>query len=134
MTTRAETDHGPRFLRGALYVDGWSTGVFGALLLATAPILRKPLGLPVSWSIPFGVVMLVGAAALLLLAGRAEVPVRAVRAVVTVNALSAIGMVGLTGTALLPLTEWGRVFLYSGALFVAVFAGLEYVGLRWMRR
>ncbi|WP_280356685.1 hypothetical protein [Nocardia otitidiscaviarum] len=133
MTTPAETDHGPGFLRSALRVDGWSTGAFGALLLAAAPILRKPLGLPLNWSIPFGVIMVVGAAALLLLAGRAEIPVRAVRAVVAVNALSAVGMVALTGTAALPLTGWGQVFLCTGALVVAVFAGLECVGLRRMR-
>jgi hypothetical protein len=39
------------FLRAALRVDGWSTGVFGGVLLAGAGLLRDPLGLPIGWSI-----------------------------------------------------------------------------------
>ncbi|MFC9962954.1 hypothetical protein ACFVH4_01775 [Nocardia ignorata] len=128
MTTMT-TFEGPG-LRTALRVDGWSTGVFGTFLLATAPLLREPLGLPTSWSVPFGVGMLGGAAALLLMARHPRLPSRLAVVVVAVNALSAVLMVELAVIDLIPLTNWGRVFLFAGAAFVASFAALEFAGLR----
>ncbi|MEU0544973.1 hypothetical protein ABZ319_34390 [Nocardia sp. NPDC005978] len=129
MTTTITFDSGP-VLRTALRVDGWSTGVFGVFLLATAPLLREPLGLPTAWSVPFGVGMLGGAAALLLIAGHPRLPSRLVAAVVAVNALSAVIMVELAVLDLIPLTNRGRAFMLAGATFVAVFAVLEFAGLR----
>ncbi|WP_067833928.1 hypothetical protein [Nocardia lijiangensis] len=133
-TTVPVPDTGHDLLRTVLRVDGWSTGAFGAIMLAAAPILSEPLGLPTTWSIPFGVAMLGGAAALLLLAKYPEIPAPLAVTVVTVNALSAVGMVLLTFTDLMPLTGWGIVFLHIGAAFVAIFATLEYVGLRRANR
>ncbi|TDP41001.1 hypothetical protein DFR75_10199 [Nocardia ignorata] len=129
MTTMTTFEAGPG-LRTALRVDGWSTGVFGTFLLATAPLLREPLGLPTSWSVPFGVGMLGGAAALLLMARHPRLPSRLAAVVVAVNALSAVLMVELAVIDLIPLTNWGRVFLFAGAAFVASFAALEFAGLR----
>ncbi|MEV0032284.1 hypothetical protein [Nocardia sp. NPDC050793] len=129
-TTVPDLDTPHDLLRTILRVDGWSTGAFGAIMLAAAPSLREPLGLPTTWSIPFGVAMLGGAAALLLLAGYPQIPAPLAVTVVTVNALSAAGMVLLTFTDLMPLTGWGIVFLHIGAAFVAIFATLEYAGLR----
>lgn len=139
MTTTATSslpvlDTGPDSLRTALRVDGWGTGVFGAVLLATAPLLREPLGLPTSWSIPFGVAMLGGATAILLIAGYAEIPARLVNTVVAVNAASALAMVGLTFLSVIPLTGWGIAFMHIGAAVVATFAALEFVGLRRAER
>ncbi|MEU2040692.1 hypothetical protein [Nocardia niwae] len=121
------------FLRSALRVDGWSTGIFGGLLLAGAGLLRDPLGLPMSWSIAFGVVMVGGASALLTIARRAEVPARHGQVVVAVNALSAVGMIGLAGSGVLALTGLGVAFLLVGAAAVATFAGLELAGLGRLR-
>ncbi|MGK8524454.1 hypothetical protein ACRS6B_24170 [Nocardia asteroides] len=117
-------------LRSALRVDGWSTGIFGAALLAGAWSLRDPLGLPLGWSIPFGVAMLGGALALLSIARRPVISPRHAQAVVAVNALSAVGMLGLAGSDVLALTGPGVVFLCLGAAAVAAFAGLEFAGLR----
>ncbi|WP_194814095.1 hypothetical protein [Nocardia sp. XZ_19_385] len=129
MTTSTTLDTGPG-LRTTLRVDGWSTAAFGAFLLATAPALREPLGLPTAWSVPFGVAMLGGASALLLIAGYREIPVRLAGTVVAVNAVSAVVMVELAFVDLIPLTAWGSAFLLAGAAFVATFAALEYAGLR----
>lgn len=128
MTTMTTFESGSG-LRTALRVDGWSTGVFGTLLLATAPLLREPLGLPGAWSVPFGVGMLGGGAALLLIARHPRLPSRLAAVVVAVNALSAVLMVELAVVNLIPLTKWGRVFLLAGATFVAGFAALEFAGL-----
>ncbi|NNH71492.1 hypothetical protein HLB23_16745 [Nocardia uniformis] len=132
--TPTQRDTGPRFLRTALRVDGWGTGVFGVFLLATAPLLREPLGLPLPWSIPFGIAMLAGAAAILRIAVHAEIPTRFVNTVVAVNAMSALAMVVLVFATVIPLTAWGIAFMLTGAAVVAVFATLEYVGLRRQNR
>ncbi|KAA8877496.1 hypothetical protein F3087_44185 [Nocardia colli] len=118
------------FLRTTLRVDGWSTGAFGVVLLAGAVVLRDPLGLPTAWSIPFGVAMLGGALALLLIAGAPEIPFRQACAVVAVNALSAVGMVVLTLSGLIDLTGLGVAFMFIGAAVVAIFAAVEFSGLR----
>lgn len=128
MSTSTKTAGIP--LRTALRVDGWSTGAFGVVLLAGAAALRGPLGLPTSWSIPFGVAMLGGGLALLLIAGYPEISPRHARAVVLVNAVSAVALVALACSGLLALTGLGVVFLLIGAAVVALFAALEYAGLR----
>ncbi|MFI6044450.1 hypothetical protein ACIA8C_22675 [Nocardia sp. NPDC051321] len=118
------------FLRTALRMDGWSTGSFGVVMLAGATVLRDPLGLPTSWSIPFGVAMLGGALALLLIAASPEIPFRQAVGVVAVNALSAVGMVVLTVSGLIALTGLGVAFMFVGATVVAVFAAVEFSGIR----
>ncbi|WP_405162153.1 hypothetical protein OG203_38530 [Nocardia sp. NBC_01499] len=118
------------FLRTALRVDGWSTGVFGVVMLAGAAVLRDPLGLPTAWSIPFGVAMLGGALVLLLIAGSPEIPFRQAGAVVVANAVSAVGMVVLALSGLIDLTGLGVAFLFVGAAVVAGFAAVEFTGLR----
>lgn len=118
------------FLRRALWLDGWGTGAFGVLLLATAVPLRDPLGLPTAWSIPFGVAMLGGALVLLLIAGYPVISTRQATAVVAVNGVSVLGLLALAGSRVLPLTVAGVAFLLAGAVVVAVFAAVEYVGLR----
>ena len=129
-TLSARPTLGPGFLRTALRVDGWSTSAFGAVLLAGATTLRAPLGLPTAWSVPFGVAMLGGGLALLLIAGYPEIPARHASVVVIVNALSVLGMVALALSGLIDLTGVGVAFLFIGASAVAVFAALEFVGLR----
>ncbi|PSK95970.1 hypothetical protein CLV63_113133 [Murinocardiopsis flavida] len=121
---------GSELLRTILRVDGWSTGVFGAVMLAGAVSLSGPLGLPTSWSIPFGVAMLGGAAALALIAGYPRIPVRLAATVVAGNALSGAALLVITFTGIVPLTGLGIAFMVVGALVVAVFAGFEYFGLR----
>jgi hypothetical protein len=117
-------------LRTVLRVDGWSTAVFGAVLLAAGRPLVGVLGLPLAWSVPFGVAMLGGAAALGLIAGYPSVPVRYTALVVAGNALSCAALVVLAFAGVLPLTGLGVVFLLSGAAVVAVYAGLEFLALR----
>jgi hypothetical protein len=130
-TTLAATPAlGADYLRTALRVDGWSTGAFGVVMLAGAAALRDPLGLPTAWSIPFGVAMLGGALALLLIAGYPAISPRQATSVVAVNALSAVGMVALAFSGLIDLTGLGIAFMLVGAVVVAVFACVEYTGLR----
>ncbi|WP_049575048.1 hypothetical protein [Nonomuraea sp. SBT364] len=117
-------------LRRILRIDGWSTAVFGVVMLAAAQPLSGPLGLPTAWSVPFGVAMLGGAAALGLIAGYPRIPARYVAFVVAGNALSCVALLVLVFADVLPLTGLGVVFMLTGALVVAVYAGLEFVGYR----
>ncbi|WP_043623015.1 hypothetical protein [Nonomuraea candida] len=121
-------------LRTVLRIDGWSTAVFGVVMLAAARPLSGPLGLPTAWSIPFGVAMLGGAAALGLIAGYPRIPARYVALVVAGNALSCVALVVLAFAGVIPLTGLGVAFLLVGALVVAVYAGLELRGLRRLVR
>lgn len=117
-------------LRTALRLDGWGTGAFGVVMLAGATALRDPLGLPTAFSVPFGVAMIGGALALLLIAGYPEVSATHATVVVTVNSASAVGLVALAFSGALDLTGLGVAFLLIGAVVVAVFAALEFTGLR----
>ncbi|MET9361544.1 hypothetical protein ABZX93_11560 [Streptomyces sp. NPDC006632] len=127
---RPVADHAPLGpLRTALRVDGYSTALFGVVLLAGAPWLRDPLGLPVAWSVPFGVAMLGGSAALTLIAGHPRIT-RLAGAAVVGNALSCALLLVLACVDVVPLTGLGRAFMVVGAIAVAVFARFEFVGLR----
>lgn len=117
-------------LRTILRIDGWSTALFGVLMLAAGRALSDPLGLPTTWSVPFGVAMLGGAAALGLIAGYPRIPARYAAFVVAGNALSGAALLVLAFTDVLPLTGLGVAFILIGALVVAVYAGLEFIGLR----
>ncbi|MFD7664567.1 hypothetical protein [Streptomyces sp. NPDC059788] len=130
VAARSAPPAGAEPLRRVLLIDSWSTFAFGVVLLAGGGLLSEPLGLPVSWSVPFGIAMLGGAAALALIAGYPRVPTGPAVAVVAGNALSCVAMLVLAFSGLLPLTGLGSVFLAIGAVVVAVFAVLEFVGLR----
>ncbi|MGW4770754.1 hypothetical protein ACWEO2_22270 [Nocardia sp. NPDC004278] len=118
------------FLRTVLRLDGWGTGAFGVVMFAGAAALSGPLGLPTAWSIPFAVAMIGGGLALLLIAGYPELVPGHASAVVGVNAVSAVALVVLAFSGVLELTGLGVVFLLIGAVWVAVFAGLQARGVR----
>ncbi|MFF2850885.1 hypothetical protein ACFVT5_31815 [Streptomyces sp. NPDC058001] len=117
-------------LRTSLRVDSWCTAAFGLIMLVGGEWLSDPLGLPTTWSIPFGIAMLGGAAALALIAGYPRIPPRLGATVVIGNTLSCVAMLVLTFTGVVPLTGLGTTFMVVGALVVAAFADVEYMGLR----
>lgn len=120
-------------VRTILRIDGWSTAVFGVTLLAAWRPFSGWFGLPPPWSVPFGVAMLGGAAALGLIAGYPWIPVRYVALVVAGNALSCVALVILVLAGAIPLSGLGVAFMLTGAAVVAVYAGLEFLGLRHAR-
>lgn len=132
MTAPHAVDGGPpsSLLRTVLLIDAWSTAVFGVFLLAGGSWLSGSLGLPTTWSVPFGVALLGGAAALALIAGYPQIPARLALTVVAGNLLCGVALVLLTFSDLLPLTGFGIVFMLSGAVVVVVGAVLEFVGYR----
>lgn len=128
-TTRQDADpYAP--LRRVLRLDAWSSAAFGVLLLVAGHWLREPLGLPLNWSIPFGVALLGGAAALALIAGYAPIPARLALAVVAGNELSGVALLALLLSGVLDLTALGVAFFLVGTLVVVTYAGLEYRAYR----
>ncbi|GAB2959163.1 hypothetical protein GCM10027280_54840 [Micromonospora polyrhachis] len=132
MTAQYAVDGRPpsSLLRTVLLIDAWSTLVFGVFLLAGGSWLGGPLGLPITWSVPIGVAMLGGAAALGLIAGYPRIPARLALTVVAGNLLGGVALVLLTVSDLLPLTGFGTVFVLFGAVLVVVGAALEFIGYR----
>ncbi|MGW0659601.1 hypothetical protein [Streptodolium elevatio] len=120
-------------LRAAVRLDAWAAGAFGVFLLALGSLIDGPLGLPLAWSVPFGVAMLGGALALALIARYPEIPAPLAVLVVSCNAASSAALLVLAFVDLVPLTGWGRVFMLCGAAIVAAFAAAEYVGLARLR-
>ncbi|GGP89769.1 hypothetical protein [Streptomyces roseolilacinus] len=119
-----------RFLRTVLRVDALSTAVTGLVLVAAAGPLGSATGMPVAFAVAFGVFQIGGAVALALIAGPPVIPPALVRAVVAVNGTCAVACAAVAFGGFLPLTGFGVVFMLIGALVVAVYAALEYTGLR----
>lgn len=118
------------FLRRVLLLDAVSSGSMGLMLLLFAAPAAAVLNLPAALLSEAGLILLPFAAFVGYLASR-EIPGRA--AVWVVIALNIIWVVDST---MLLFTGWvepnalGYAFVVGQALFVAVLAELEYLGLR----
>ncbi|WP_436774783.1 hypothetical protein [Yinghuangia sp. YIM S09857] len=124
----ALADSADELLRTAVKLDAWAAGAFGVFLLALGSLVDGPLGLPLAWSVPFGVAMLGGALALALIAGYRPIPASLGALVFACNAASSVALAVLAFVDLIPLTGWGSVFMLSGAAVVGAFATAEYAG------
>ncbi|MFH9136577.1 hypothetical protein [Streptomyces sp. NPDC017524] len=130
--TVAPAGDAARFFRLVLRVDSVSTAVMGVVLVAAAVPLGSATGMPVAFAVAFGIFQIGGAAVLALIAGYPVIPLALARTVVVVNALCAVGCVVTAFSDFVPLNGFGVVFLLIGAVIVAVYAALQYTGLRRM--
>nr|WSZ13601.1 hypothetical protein OH837_09915 [Streptomyces canus] len=119
-----------RFLRLVLRVDSASTAVMAVVLIAACVPLGSATGMPVGFTVGFGIYQIGGAAALALIAGYPVIPPGLVWAVIAVNAASAVACVTVAFADLVDLTGFGVAFMLIGALVVTVYAVLEFAGLR----
>ena len=118
------------FLRRVLALDAVTSGAMGALLVLAQTPLSSLLGLSSSLLFWAGLSLLPFAAFVGWLATR-ELPPRAgVWAVVLVNALWVIDSFVLLATGWPDLTLLGKLFVVFQAVAVAVFAELQFFGLR----
>lgn len=116
------------FLRRVLALDAVTSAAMGALVLL-AP-LSSLLGLEPSLLKWAGLSLLPFAAFVGWLATRETPPRLGVWAVILINALWVIDSFALLATGWSDLTLLGRGFVVFQAVAVAVFAELEYFGLR----
>lgn len=129
----ATTADGGRLLRLALRVDAAASGALGALATAAAARLTDLLGPAVGVLQGVGAFLLVYAAGLLALSALPRMPRPAVWTVVIGNALWACGSVAATIAGWSVLTGLGVAVVLAQALAVAVFAELQWLGLRRAR-
>ncbi len=118
------------FLKWVLLVDAATCLTSGLLLMLGSATLQKFLGLPAELLVYSGVSLLPFAAWLVYLATREVLSQAVIWLVITLNALWAIDSIVLLLTGWVLPTELGYTFVIGQALAVALFAGLQYLGLR----
>jgi hypothetical protein len=120
----------PNFLRYALLADAIASGATGVLLIAGAGLLDGLLGLPVALMREAGL-LLVPYVALVAYVGTREVISRpAVQTIIALNIVWTVCSVGLLLTDTMAPTALGYALVIAQAAVVAVFAELQFIGLR----
>lgn len=119
-----------KFLRRVLLADAATCLAAGLLMTLGAAPLERHFGLPAELSRYAGVGLLPFAAFLVYLAARESLKAPVVWAVILLNVLWTVDSVLLLVSGRITPTEAGYAFVLAQALGVAVFAALEFVGLR----
>lgn len=120
----------PFYLRRVLLADAATSGATGLLMALGAGVLEPWLGVPAMLLDYAGLSLLPFAALVAYLATRENMPRSAVWVVVACNALWAVDSIVLLLSGWIDPTGLGRAFVIAQAVVVALFAELEYFGLR----
>lgn len=118
------------FLRRALLTDAAFSGAAGLILALAAGWLTDPLGLPVPLLRYVGLALLPYAGLLAFLATRERLPRPDVWAIIVGNAVWTAASILLLFTGWIEPTTLGIGFVVAQAAAVAVFAELQWFGLR----
>lgn len=118
------------FLRQALLSDGVTTGACAALMLAAATYLERILDLPAPLLQAAGLVLVPYAAVVSALGFRESLSRSMVWAVIAANAAWALGSVLLLVSGWVRPSAAGYAFVLAQAAVVAMYAELQFVGLR----
>jgi hypothetical protein len=122
-----------RLLRRSLNLDAVASGGLGLLLAAAGTLLDEPLGIPSSALVPVGVFLVAYAAALWFVGSRPRVSRPAVWVVVVGNLLWVAASVVAAIAGWWSPTAVGTGFVLAQAAAVALFAELQFTGLRRAR-
>ena len=118
------------FLRRVLLADAATCLAAGLLMLLGSGLLDQSMGLPTQLSRYVGICLLPFAVFLVYLATRENLSQPVVWAVIGLNALWTVDSILLLLSGWIEPTGLGYVFIIFQAFGVAMFAGLEYFGLR----
>lgn len=118
------------FLRRVLLLDALTSGIAGVLMIAAGPNLSTVLGLPGTLLVGAGLLLLPFAYLVHRLAKRDRAASGLVWAVIGVNAVWAVDSLFLLAIGWITPTPAGFALILIQAGIVALFAELEYVGLR----
>jgi hypothetical protein len=118
------------FLRLALLADAAVSGVTGLAMMLGAGVVDGLLGVPGVLLRYAGLSLLPFAALVAFLATRENLSRPAAWAVVAYNALWAVDSIVLMASGWIAPTALGYAFIAFQALVVAIFAKLQYIGLR----
>lgn len=118
------------FLRNVLFADALVSGAAGILMMLGAPLLAPLLGLPAELLFWARIALVPFVAVLVVIARRATVSKLVMIDIIIINALWVIGSFGLLVSGLVAPNLLGIAFVTAQALTVAVFAELQFVGIR----
>ncbi len=124
---------GLTFLRRALLLDAAASGGLGLIVAIAAAALAEPFDLPSGRLRGAGVALVPFAALLAYLGSRERVSHPAARSVVAVNLLWVAGSLLMLIAGWVDPSALGVAFVLVQALAVALFAGLQELGLRRTR-
>ncbi|MBN8938053.1 MAG: hypothetical protein J0H01_01120 [Rhizobiales bacterium] len=121
-------------LRRVLAVDAVSSGAMGLLLIAGAGLLEPLLAIPKLHLMVAGAILVPFALGVGFVAARAELSRKAVWAIVAINALWVIESFALMFAGAISPNLLGMAFVAAQAVFVAVMAELQVMGLKLQAR
>ena len=120
----------PNFLRYALLADTIASGATGLLLIVGAGLLDGLLGLPVALMREAGLLLVPYVALVAYVGTREAISRPAVQTIIALNVVWTICSIGLLLTDYVAPTALGTAFVIVQAAAVAVFAELQFIGLR----
>jgi hypothetical protein len=118
------------FLRYALLADAIASGATGLLMIAGAGLLEGLLGLPTALTREAGLLLVPYVAFVAWVGTREAISRPAVQTVIALNVIWVLGSIGLLVTGYVAPTALGYAFVIGQAAVVAVFAELQFIGLR----
>jgi hypothetical protein len=118
------------FLRYALLADAVASGATGLLLIAGADLLTGLLGLPVALMRESGLALVPYVALVAFVGTREDIARPAVKVIIALNVVWAAASLLLLVTDFVAPTALGIAFVIAQAGVVAVFAELQFIGLR----
>jgi len=118
------------FLRYALLADAVASGATGLLMIAGADLLTGLLGLPVGLMREAGLLLIPYVALVAFVGTREVISRQAVQTIIALNVVWVAASVGLLVTDFVAPTALGTAFVLAQAAAVAVFAELQFIGLR----
>ena len=130
---RVVSEDRARLLRLALKLDALASGALGVLSLVAAPVLDDLFGTPRAVLLPVGLFLVAYAAAVWFVGARPSISRPAAWTVVGHNLLWVVASIVAVAAGWLPLTTVGTAFVLAQAAAVALFAVLQFLGLRRAR-
>jgi hypothetical protein len=124
------TIHPSPFLRKSLMLDAVATGATALMLIAGASLLDGLLGLPVALMREAGLILVPFVAFVAWVGTREDVARGAVWTIIAANALWVAASIGLLVSGWVAPTALGYAFVIAQAAVVALFAELQYAGLK----
>lgn len=118
------------FLRNVLLLDALATGACAIIVLGGAHMLSPLLGIPYGLLFWSGVVLVPFVLAVLAVSRRQTVSSTMVLEIIAINALWVVASFGLLFSGIISPNLLGIAFVSVQAVAVALFAELQYVGLR----
>ncbi|WP_432284490.1 hypothetical protein SLT36_22350 [Aminobacter sp. BA135] len=118
------------FLRNVLHADALISGAAGLLMMLGAPLLSPLLELPAQLLFWAGLVLVPFVATLVVIARRATVSKLVMIDIIAINVLWVVASFGLLVSGVVAPNALGIAFVVAQALAVAVFAELQFIGIR----